>query len=112
MGKRDAILDDKDIVPLEPKTKRAKKSEQVADSPAMPGDERVDHPREKPRPPKAASERVLCIGVKRDAVGWRMIVARIPESTLDNHVIERTEPDVFEMTLARVQSKLLELIYK
>lgn len=80
MGKRNALADE-DLVPLEPKERKA-------------------------------PDRVLCFGLKKDSVGWRMIVARVPESTLNNHVIERTEPDVFEMTLARVQSRILELIYK
>ena len=75
-----AILDDEEVVPLEPK-------------------------------PRKVSERVFCIGLKKDNVGWRMIVAKIPESTLNNHVIERHEPDVFDMVLAKVESKLLGLIY-
>lgn len=76
-----AILDDDEVVPLQPKG------------------------------PKA-SERIFCIGVKKDSVGWRLLIARVPESTLNNHIIERHEPDVFEMVVAKVESKLMDLIYK
>lgn len=61
---------------------------------------------DRPKPGPKPSERVFTIGVKKDAVGWRLIFAMVPESTLNNHVTSRTEPDLFEVMIGRIESAL------
>lgn len=62
--------------------------------------------------PGKRSPRLFTIAVKRDALGWRMMVCRVPESTLDNHVSERFEPEMFDLVIARIERKLRELVMK
>lgn len=75
-----------------------------------------DDPHAQPLEPKKrgrkASEKLFTIAIKKDAVGWRIIFAEVPESTIDNHAIERTEPDVFDMMVGKIESRLMGLIYR
>lgn len=59
---------------------------------------------------RKASEKLFTIALKRNSVGWKLYVAEVPESTINNHIKERFEPDLFEMVLARVETILRKMV--
>ncbi len=61
---------------------------------------------EKKRRGRPASEKLYTLALKKTDVGWRLYVANVPESTINNHIDERYEPDMFEMVLAKIDSLL------